>query len=149
MASRKRKTRTLPVEVFLSHSAKDKRFLKRLVPVLRDHGLSAWFSEHGIRGAAQWHDEIGAALARCDWMIVILSPAAVASRWVKREVTHAVEEPRFDGRIIPLRISVCSAKELSWVLPQIQTIDFIGRFDDACRELFAIWGISYYKEGSR
>ena len=110
MPSRKRKARTLPLEVFLSHSVKDKRFLKRLVEVLRDHGLSVWFSEHGIRGATQWHDEIGAALARCDWMIVILSPAAIASRWVKREVTHAIEEPRFDGRIIPLRISACRRK---------------------------------------
>jgi hypothetical protein len=148
MPSRKRKARTFPVEVFLSHSAKDKRFLKWLVDVMRDHGVPVWFSEHGIRGAAQWHDEIGAALARCDWMIVVLSPAAIASRWVKREVTYAVEEPRFDGRIVPLRISACSAKELSWVLLQIQTIDFIGRFDDACRELFAIWGISYRKEAS-
>lgn len=148
MGSRKRARRTPPVEVFLSHSAKDRRFLKRLAAVLRSHGLSVWFSEHGVRGAAQWHDEIGAALARCDWMIVILSPAAIASRWVKREVTHAIEEPRFDGRIIPLRISVCEAKDLSWVLPQIQTINFIGRFDDACRELFDIWGIRYRKETS-
>jgi len=81
-------------------------------------------------------------------MIVILSPAAIASRWVKREVTHAIEEPRFDGRIIPVRISVCESKDLSWVLPQIQTIDFIGRFDAACRELFEIWGMSYRKETS-
>jgi hypothetical protein len=146
MGSRKRVGRTLPVEVFLSHSAKDKKFLKRLAAVLRSHGLSVWFSEHGIRGAAQWHDEIGAALARCDWMIVILSLAAIASRWVKREVTYAIEEPRFDGRIIPLRISACKAKDLSWVLPQIQTIDFVGRFDEACRELFDIWGIRYRKE---
>jgi len=122
--------------------------LRKLAGVLRDHGLSVWFSEHGIRGAEQWHDEIGAALARCDWMIVILSPAAIASRWVKREVTHAIEEPRFDGRIIPVRISVCESKDLSWVLPQIQTIDFIGRFDAACRELFEIWGMSYRKETS-
>jgi len=98
MGSRKRTARSRPVEVFLSHSARDKRFLKRLAAVLRDHDVSVWFSEHGIRGAAQWHDEIGAALSRCDWMIVILSPAAIASRWVKREVTHAIEEPRFDGR---------------------------------------------------
>ncbi|HEX9460306.1 MAG TPA: toll/interleukin-1 receptor domain-containing protein [Thermoanaerobaculia bacterium] len=134
--------------IFLSHSVKDKKFLNRLARVLRGDGLSIWFSEQDIRGAAQWHDEIGAALARCDWMIVILSPAAIASRWVKREVTYAIEEPRFDGRIIPLRISACRAKDLSWVLPQIQTIDFIGRFDDACRELFAIWGIRYGKESS-
>jgi hypothetical protein len=148
MGSRKRKGQTLPAEVFLSHSTKDKRFLKRLASVLRHHGLTVWFSEHGIRGAAQWHDEIGAALARCYWLIVIGSRARLASRWVKREVTHAIEEPRFDGRIIPLRISVCQAKDLSWVLPQIQTIDFIGRFDDACRELLALWGISYQKEPS-
>ncbi|MEA2235674.1 MAG: hypothetical protein QOC81_398 [Thermoanaerobaculia bacterium] len=146
MASRKRQGRTSPTEVFLSHSVKDKRFLRKLTGVLRGHGISVWFSEHGILGATQWHDEIGAALARCDWMIVILSPAAIASRWVKREVTYAVEEPRFDGRIIPLRVRACSAKELSWVLPQIQTIDFIGRFDDACRELFNVWGIRYRKE---
>jgi hypothetical protein len=149
MGSRKRTGRSHPVEVFLSHSAKDKRFLERLATVLRNHGLSVWFSEHGIRGAAQWHDEIGEALSRCDWMIVILSPAAIASRWVKREVAHAIEEPRFDGRIIPVRISVCEAKDLSWVLPQIQTIDFIGRFDEACRELFDIWGIRYRKENPR
>jgi hypothetical protein len=148
MGSRKRTGRTVPVEVFLSHSARDKRFLKRLSAVLRNHGLTVWFSEHGIRGAAQWHDEIGAALARCDWMIVILSPAAIASRWVKREVTHAIEEPRFDGRIISVRISACEAKDLSWVLPQIQTIDFIGRFDEACRELLDIWGMRYRKESS-
>lgn len=146
MGSGKRTRPLLPVEVFLSHSSKDKRFLKRLAAILRSQDIRVWFSEHGIRGAAQWHDEIGAALARCDWMIVVLSPAAIASRWVKREVTHAIEEPRFDGRIIPVRISVCAAKDLSWVLPQIQTIDFIGQFDDACRELFDIWGISYRKE---
>jgi hypothetical protein len=148
MASRKRLRRPRPVEVFLSHSTKDKKFLKRLADVLRRHGVSVWFSEHGIRGATQWHDEIGAALARCDWMIVILSPAAIASRWVKREVTYAIEEPRLDGRIIPLRISACKAKDLSWVLPQIQTIDFIGRFDEGCRELLDIWGIRYRKETS-
>ena len=146
MASRKRTGASFPVEVFLSHSTKDRRFLKRLAAVLRAQGVSVWFSEHGIRGAAQWHDEIGAALARCDWMIVILSRAAIASRWVKREVTYAIEESRFDGRIVPVQINDCEAKDLSWVLPQIQTIDFIGRFDDACRELLDIWGIIYRKE---
>ena len=79
-------------------------------------------------------------------MIVILSRAAIASRWVKREVTYAIEESRFDGRIVPVQINDCEAKDLSWVLPQIQTIDFIGRFDDACRELLDIWGIIYRKE---
>jgi hypothetical protein len=129
----------------LSHSAKDKRFLQKLVGVLRDHGVPIWFSEHGIRGAEQWHDEIGAALERCDWMVVILSPSSIASRWVKREVAYAIEEPRYDGRIIPILIRACRAKKLSWVLPQIQSIDFTGNFDDACHRLLRIWGIAYRK----
>ena len=131
MSSRKR-NRTRPVEVFLSHSVKDKRFLKRIPARSAAISISRAWARSRANGFSQ----------------TMCRPAAIASRWVKREVAHAIEEPRFDGRIIPLRISACSAKELSWVLPQIQTIDFIGRFDDACRELFAIWGISYHKEGS-
>lgn len=41
-------------------------------------------SKEHIGGAQEWHDEIGAALDRCDWFPVVLSPQSVASRWVKR-----------------------------------------------------------------
>src|SRR5436190_20208844 len=55
-----------PSEVFLSHSAKDLAFTRRLSEVLVRHGVKTFFSEEPIRGAEDWHDEIGAALRRHD-----------------------------------------------------------------------------------
>ena len=75
----------MPNEVFLSHSSADRAFVARLANVLRSHGIPVWYSDTDIRGAQQWHDEIGSALKRCDWLVLILSPDAVASKWVKSE----------------------------------------------------------------
>ena len=69
----------LPNEVFLSHSDVDRPFAASLVEVLRRHGVPVWYSPTDILGAQQWHDEIGAALRRCDWFVLILSPNSVNS----------------------------------------------------------------------
>jgi hypothetical protein len=54
-----------PAEVFLSHASKDQAFANRLAAVLTRHGLRIFYSRKSIRGAEQWHDEIGRALERC------------------------------------------------------------------------------------
>jgi len=64
----------VPDEVFLSHSSADRAFTARLARVLREHGVPVWYSDTNIRGAQQWHDETGAALRRCDWLVVALTP---------------------------------------------------------------------------
>lgn len=73
----------MPNEVFLSHSSRDVQFVEELVGALRRHGIPVWYSRTNIRGAQMWHDEIGAALRRCDWFVLVLSPGAVGSPWVK------------------------------------------------------------------
>ncbi|MBM3224480.1 MAG: TIR domain-containing protein, partial [Candidatus Tectomicrobia bacterium] len=64
----------IPQEMFLSYSSLDQDFVIRVVNALRRHGVLAWHSQTNIMGAQQWHDEIGAALHRCDWFLVVLSP---------------------------------------------------------------------------
>jgi TIR domain-containing protein len=131
-----------PVEAFLSHASQDRRFANRLLELLNQHGISTFYSKRSLRGAQQWHDEIGAALARCDWFLLILSPAAVASRWVKRELLYALESDRYDRRIVPLLYRPCQPDKLSWTLSGLQQIDFRRRFSDGCRELLAVWKLS-------
>ena len=133
----------MPNEVFLSHSNRDRPFVRKLVDVLRRHGIPIWYSETNIRGAQQWHDEIGAALRRCDWFVLVLSPHAVESKWVKRELLCSLQQDRFEGRIAPLLYRCCSHDDLSWTLSQMQMVDFTGGFDDGCRALLRIWGIGY------
>jgi len=133
----------LPTEVFLSHSSADATFVTNVADTMRRHGVLVWYSRTNILGAQQWHDEIGAALSRCDWFVLVLSPNAVGSRWVKYELLYALQDNRFENRIVPLVYQPCDAKTLSWVLPTFQNVDFTGPFDDGCRDLLRVWGLGY------
>jgi len=134
---------TLPIEVFLSHSSHDRGFVARLTKVLRRCGINYWYSAKHIVGARQWHDEIGRALARCDWFAVILSPESVRSMWVKHELVYALNEERYNDKIVPLLRKPCSHSRLSWTLGEFQFVDFTGDFDKGCRQLLRIWNLSY------
>jgi hypothetical protein len=131
----------LPAEVFLSHSSQDREMAGRVAEMLRTHGVPVWFSQANIVGAQQWHDEIGAALERCDWFVVVLSPDAILSKWVKRELLFALENDRYINRIIPIQFRACDFKQLSWTLTQFQMVDLSGEFLAGCRDLLRIWGI--------
>ena len=142
----KPKQSPLPREVFLSHSAKDRHFAERIAAVLRDHGVPVWYSATNIVGAKQWHDEIGKALARCDWFAVVLSPHSVKSQWVKWELLYALDDARYRNRIVPISSKACNQKDienLSWTLRQVQFVDFTAGFDDGCRSLLLVWGLGY------
>jgi hypothetical protein len=133
----------VPKELFISHANEDHQVVDQLSAMLREHGIPVWYSRTNIVGAQQWHDEIGAALRRCDWFVVVLTPFAVTSVWVKRELLYALQQNRFENRIIPLLYDPCEPDELSWVLKSFQMIDFTVSFDMASRELLRVWGIGY------
>ncbi len=126
-------------EAFLSHASRDHVKARRLREVLVSHGIPVWFSPHHIRGAQQWQDEIGTALTRCDWFLVLLTPRAVKSMWVKRELVYVLSEERYIGRIVPLLFEPCDFRALSWTLPQFQFIDFTEDYWQACDKLLRVW----------
>lgn len=132
-----------PAELFLSHASSDAPLAMELVRVLRSHGIPVWFSRSDIRGSQQWHDEIGEALSRCDWFVALLTPNAIRSKWMKFELVHALNDDRYDGRIVPLLYAPCAMERLSWVLPQLQSISFEHDVEDGYRELLKIWGLGY------
>ena len=103
----------MPDEIFLSHSSADKTFASDVAVMLKRHGLPVWYSDTNITGAQQWHDEIGDALRRCDWFLLVLSPDSVGSMWVKRETLYALQQPRYENRIVPLIHKPCDPDEIS------------------------------------
>ena len=134
-----------PREVFLSHSREDHEVAAKLSRVLTEHRIPVFFSPENIGGAQQWQNEILSALERCDWFVVLLSPAAIESMWVKREVAFALNEPRYEDRIVPLNYVACELGGLRW-LTLMQMVDLSGEFADGCRELLEIWGIGLRAE---
>lgn len=132
-----------PAEIFLSHSSVDRAFVADLASTLRRHGLPVWYSGTEIVGAQQWHDEIGAALARCDWFVLVLSPDSVESMWVKRELQFALRQNRFDGRIVPLLRRDCDSDALSWTLGAMQFVDCRRGLRHAGSDLLRTWGLGF------
>lgn len=133
----------LPREIFLSHASANHAFVAELGATLHAHGLPVWYSTTSIMGAQQWHDEIGAALGRCDWFVLVLSPGSVASMWVHRELIYALRQNRFRGRIVPVLLEACDFEQLSWVLPSLQIIDFTADAAEGYRNLLRVWGIGF------
>jgi len=141
MKSRRRLRR--PSEVFLSHSSRDRRIATRIAAILRDHGIPVWYSQTHLRGAQQWHDEIGVALNRCDWFIVLVSKSAVASRWVKHELVFALNSQRYENKVLPVKIGACDPAELSWTLQNFQIVDFTSGFLKGARALLHTWRVQF------
>lgn len=130
-----------PREVFLSHATADKVLAQRVLRVLESNGIPVWFAPYQLIGSQVWHDEIGKALQRCDWFVLLLSGSSVQSKWVKNELLFALNEPRFDGRIVPVRIAACDWKSFSWTLGAIQHVDMTGDFPSGTAALLRVFGV--------
>jgi hypothetical protein len=135
----KRQRQNLPREVFLSHASGDRDFADRLAKTLREHGIPVWYSRTHLRGAQQWQAEIGRALRRCDWFIVILSPKSVRSMWVKRELSYALIQKRFEDKIVPVLYRKCDYEKLHWTLKSLQIVDLSRTFAAGSRDLLRTW----------
>jgi len=110
-------------KVFISHSSQDRYFVEsKIIPVFARHKIDYWYSKRDLKSAAQWEREIRTGLERCDWLLLVLSPNSVASRWVKAEVDWAVEH-RW-GKIEPILLEECDPEDLHLMLPQLQYVDF-------------------------
>lgn len=132
-----------PKELFLSHSSRNRKLANAIAETLRNHGVPVWFSPTNILTAQQWHDEIGRALRRCDWFLVLLSKSSVKSKWVKLELSYALNHSQYDNHIIPVKIYNCNHEDLSWTLDVFQMSELNGSKHDGYTEILNTWGLGF------
>ncbi|MBE2271748.1 MAG: TIR domain-containing protein [Anaerolinea sp.] len=84
---------------FISYSSADRVLAEGLVSRLREAHYRVWIDVDGIPGGAQWEQAIYAALDEAQVCLVLITPDAVASAWVKREIEIARAKPK---PVIPL-----------------------------------------------
>jgi uncharacterized protein YbaR (Trm112 family) len=112
---------SLSRRVFVSYSTRDIDYVvNTLVPRLRQAGHRPWFSLDGIHAADTWERSISKALEDSEWFIVVMSPNAVQSDWVRTEVHWAIENR--PGRIIPIMLRQCEPWKLHMRLGVVQYI---------------------------
>lgn len=91
---------------FLSHSGKDKAFVRQLSIDLTQNGVSIWLDEQRIRVGDSIPERIAQGLAESDYFLLAISHNSVESEWVKKELNNALvaEVQRRNIRILPLRL---------------------------------------------
>lgn len=77
------------VSAFLSHSSKDKKFVRSLAEYLQSHGIRVWLDEADLFGGETLLDRLASAVHETRFIIVILSKYSVDSPWVKKELALA------------------------------------------------------------
>ncbi|HEX6122397.1 MAG TPA: toll/interleukin-1 receptor domain-containing protein [Ktedonobacterales bacterium] len=94
-------------KVFISHSHEDNAFCRAFVSTLHELGIATWYDEQSL-GAGAVRRGIEEGLPTCESFIVILSPAALQSPWVSREIDAAIHlENRGKLTILPVVAQPC------------------------------------------
>ncbi len=109
-------------DVFLSYSREDKARVLVLAGKLRAAGVNIWIDEGGIDGAALWGESIVRALEGAKVLLLMVSPSAVSSHNVAKEVMLTSERK---GNILPVHLEPTTIPlSLKYPLAGIQHIEF-------------------------
>ena len=93
---------------FLSYSRADRGTVAHFDAELQRAGIDGWRDVEGIRGGEQWRTEIVEAIQHADAFVLFVSPAAMRSDNVRRELTVAEEDHK---PIVPVLIEPSQVPE--------------------------------------
>lgn len=120
--------------VFLSHSSKDKPFVRTLATDLSSAGFCPWLDEWQIKVGENIPRKISAALQQCDYFIIVLSKNSTASKWVEEEF-FAAYNGIFNNPskvILPALLEPC---EIPYILSPYKYADFSDSYDRGLADL--------------
>ncbi len=105
--------------VSIAYAREDKSFVDSLVKELKKYRFDVFYDED-VPGGDNWERRIAQEIRTRDALIVVLTPAAVSSPYVRREIDEASGSRR---KVVPVLLRECDSKTVKG-LPDIQYIDF-------------------------
>lgn len=102
------------VVVFLSHSSKDKPFVRQLATDLKKNGVGVWLDEQNISVGDSIVERVGQGLAESDYFVLAMSHNSMSSPWVTKELNQALvsEIEQRDVKILPIKLGDCEIPNL-------------------------------------
>ena len=107
-------SRTGNTKVFLSYAQADKETARYIADALKRSGVSTLFDEWELQLGDSIIQHIERGVASSDFVLVLLSPAAVKSHWIQQEWSAAFSKELNDRaiRILPVLIADCDIPQL-------------------------------------
>jgi tetratricopeptide (TPR) repeat protein len=94
--------------LFVSHSSQDDGFVRALQRALGDCGQVTWIDSRELRGGVLLWLKIKRAIKKAEAFAVVVSAEALQSKWVGKELRHALEVQKARGKdkypVIPLSL---------------------------------------------
>ena len=110
------------MKVFLSHSHADATLAAKVTAALRTRGLDVWDPDVQLFPGDNWAAEVARALEQSRAMVVLLTPNAVRSKHVMREIEYALGAKSYSHRLIPVVVgdrSRIAEHEIPWIVRRL------------------------------
>jgi tetratricopeptide (TPR) repeat protein len=95
-------------KLFITHSSQDDTFVRELQQALGDFKQGVWIDSRELRGGNLLWAKIEKAIEDASAYAVVVSPDALQSKWVAKELRHALEVQKQRGKekypVIPLSL---------------------------------------------
>lgn len=133
--------------IFLSHSSKDKFFVRTLAEHLMNYGIKVWLDEAEINIGDSLTEKIGRAIESTDYVGVVLSHNSINSEWVQRELQIALQKEIKRKKIVVLPILI-ETVEIPPFLKDKLYADFTSpeKFEHELSKLLKALGVTIEKE---
>lgn len=119
---------------FISHSTKDKPFVRKLAADLVASGVKVWLDEQNILVGDSIPEKIAQGLAESDFFLIVVSENSVKSEWVKKELNSAIVNEIERRKVTILPIKLDGAKMPDTINDKLYA-DFSQSYEDGLEKL--------------
>jgi hypothetical protein len=113
------------MKVFITHSHGNRPLVRQVVKTLKQAGLDVWDDEYDTYPSDNWAKVTGEALEQSDAMVVLVTPDALDSVIVHRDIGFALSNIQFEYRVIPVLVGVdldVAKKNFGWIMHHLDPI---------------------------
>jgi hypothetical protein len=125
-----------PMQVFISHTKRDRQLAVRLSAELKTAGVDCWTDDQ-IYPGDNWAKLTGQALEQSDVMIALVTQDALESGPLKEDVQFALTSNSYGGRVVPILVGMRTfeaGKGVPWILLRLNPV-FLDSADSDLQEV--------------
>jgi hypothetical protein len=134
-------SRELIPRLCISYAPEDQAFVQRLGQDLHAHKLRMCSESWEMRGNDSISQKINAVIATKDYLIVVLSPGSIKSRWVQKELGAGLAD-QLDGQGIQVLMALLGDCALPASLSQRLYADFRTDYTSGLKQLVQASGLA-------
>ncbi len=122
------------MRAFLSYTSVDKPFVIKLASDLKGENVQVWLDEWEIRVGSSIVEEIDKALSSNDFFIIVLSPQALQSQWVRKELNSSLMLQLSDRsvKVMPVLHERC---DIPTIIKDLKYANFTSDYGKGLSEL--------------